>query len=180
MTGPAPDPAPAPAWRRFGPWVALAVVVAVALALGSISTSAPTPVQRAAGIASEVRCPGCTSLSAAQSDDPSAATVRAVIRQQVAGGRSDAAIESSLVSRYGPSILLRPSSSGVDALVWVLPVVALAAALGGVGLVLWRRRGLAGGAATAEDRRLVEEALAGRGGSRRAPLGTDPASGAGG
>lgn len=151
-------------WFIRASWVVLAAVLAVGLVLGT--TGAPrshTPAQRAAQLANEVRCPSCGTLSAGQENTPAALAIRRFISQQVAAGRSDQAILDALVASYGPSILLRPPASGLDALVWVVPVAGIGAAVLGLGLFLITRRRVHEVAPTAsqEDRELVQEALAG-------------------
>jgi cytochrome c-type biogenesis protein CcmH/NrfF len=42
--------------------------------------------------------------------------------------------------KFGEDILLRPKSSGIGGLVWVLPVVGLVAAAGFLGFAFWRWR----------------------------------------
>ena len=76
----------------------------------------------------------------AESSSSAAVAARHQIATMVAEGRSDAAIEQSFVARYGSTILLRPATSGLIGLVWVIPVVAAAAALFGVGVLFWRRQ----------------------------------------
>lgn len=149
--------------RRAG-WIALAVVVAVSLAIGARpGTDRRTPAQRVAAIEADLRCPSCEGLSVADSSAPAAVAIRGIVTQQVAAGRSDAQVERFLASRYGDAILLRPPTSGIGAVVWLVPVVAVAGALVGLGGLFWRRRRLAApGAPSVEDRRLVEDALAGR------------------
>jgi cytochrome c-type biogenesis protein CcmH len=147
--------------RRWLPYGLLLVVVGVALFLGTRSGGPPSPAQRGAHIASEVRCPTCEGLSAAESESPAALAIRKEIRRRVDAGESDDEIRSFLVGRYGGDILLRPGATGVAGLVWALPVAALVCALAGLGVAFrrWRvRAGLSGGA-SAEDRLLVEQAL---------------------
>jgi len=93
-------------------WVLLAVVLAVALAF-SVSKGGPlTPAQRAAAIDAVLKCPSCDGISVADSSASSAAAVRQVVLARVREGQSDQQIEQYLVSRYGPSILLRPPTTG--------------------------------------------------------------------
>jgi len=140
---------------------ACAVVVAVALVVGSGHHSGTrTPPQRAAAIDAVVRCPSCEGLSVADSSSSTAVAIRAAVLARVRAGQSDAQVEQFLVSRYGQSILLRPPASGLAGAVWVLPVVAVLGALGGVAWVLWRRRAPAEAPVSDDDRALVAEALA--------------------
>ncbi len=118
--------------------------------------------QRVGNLAAEVRCPSCSGLSVADSDASTAVAIRAEIRERAVKGQSDSQIESYLVSRYGNGILLRPSGTGLAALVWVLPLSAVAAAVAIVLIVLWRRRAGLPQEPTAEDRSLVESALDGK------------------
>jgi cytochrome c-type biogenesis protein CcmH len=129
---------------RRGVWVRMAlplVVLAVALVIGSgaFSGKPQTPAQRAAAIESVVRCPSCTDVSVAQSEESTALSVRHEIERQVARGRSTAQIEQTLVSQYGQTILLEPPDSGGFAVVWIVPIVVGAGALAGVAVLFWRR-----------------------------------------
>ncbi len=126
---------------RFPLWTVLGVVVLAALVVGSgvLSSSPPTPAQRAASIESVVRCPTCEDLSVAQSSAPTAVAVRAAVAQQIAAGRSDQQIEAYLVDRYGSSIVLDPPARGWSLLVWLFPLAGGLVALGAVARVLVRR-----------------------------------------
>lgn len=148
--------------RRWLPYGVLLVIVGTALFLGTRSTGGPaTAAERADHISSEVRCPTCEGLSAAESESPASVAIRKEIRRRVDMGESDDEVRSFLVGRYGHDILLRPGSTGVAALVWALPVAALVCAMAGLALAFrrWRARAALGGTPTAEDRRLVDSAL---------------------
>jgi cytochrome c-type biogenesis protein CcmH/NrfF len=116
--------------RGWAPWVLLLIVLGAGLGIG-VSRSGPPPTvdQQVRAIAAEVRCPSCSDLNSAQSNDVTAVAVRSAIRQRLVQGQSRAQIEAFLVSRYGPDILLRPPSRGVGGLVWLLPVLAAGLAL---------------------------------------------------
>ena len=73
--------------------------------------------QRAAAIESNVRCPECKDVSVAQSEESTALAVRHQIERQLAAGRTAAQIEQTLVSQYGPTILLEPDGFP---LIWLL------------------------------------------------------------
>ncbi len=123
-------------------WVIVAVVVLVALGIGSVHPPQPSSSARIAHLDSVIKCPSCVDLSIAQSDAPIAVGLRAEVATWVHAGLSDARIEQLVVARFGEQELLVPSGSGVDALLWVVPV----ALVGGAGVLLavylWRRRHL--------------------------------------
>jgi cytochrome c-type biogenesis protein CcmH len=137
-------------------WGLLAVVLVGALAVGSQGRSGPpTEDQRVERISSVVRCPTCRGLSAAQSDAPSAEAIRDEVRRRVQLGETDAQIKDYLISRYGEDILLQPRSR----LVWLLPMVGGAAAVGGLVLVLRRRGARPGRKVSDADEALVAKAM---------------------
>jgi cytochrome c-type biogenesis protein CcmH len=141
-------------------WAFLAVVLAGALFVGSRKEAGPpTEDQRVQRISSVVRCPTCRGLSAAQSDAPPAEAIREEVRRRVQAGETDAEIKDYLVSRYGEDILLEPEAEGVGLVVWVLPVLGGVAAVGGLTLVLRRRRVRPGRKATEADEALVARAM---------------------
>jgi cytochrome c-type biogenesis protein CcmH len=141
--------------RRLN-WAALGLVLVVALAIGARGQSGPpTEDQRVRRITSVIRCPTCRGLSAEQSDAPSAESIRDEVRRRVEAGETDAAIKDYLVSRYGEDILLQPRSK----LVWGLPIAGVLLAVGGLVVVLRRRRLPSTTRISAADEELVERAL---------------------
>jgi cytochrome c-type biogenesis protein CcmH len=128
--------------KRWAPWLVLGVVLVVAFAIGSRNSGPASAASRAAAIESEVRCPQCEGQSVLASEVPAARAVRAFITQQVQSGATDAEIKQTVKDRFGSDILLRPPSSGVDGLIWVIPIVVLAVAVGGLGVAFWRWRAL--------------------------------------
>lgn len=148
--------------RRWLPFGLLIVVVGTALLVGTRTAGGPPgPAQRAAHISSEVRCPTCEGLSAAESETPASVAIREEIRRRIDAGESDDEVRSFLVGRYGRDILLRPGATGVAALVWALPVVAMVCALAGLAFAFrrWRMRSGSGAVASVEDRLIVERAM---------------------
>jgi cytochrome c-type biogenesis protein CcmH len=146
--------------RRLLPWLALALVVVAALAVAAgAGRSERTPAARARHVASQLRCPVCEGLSVADSPSPTARAIHDDIRRRVEAGESDEEIRAAFVDRYGESILLRPTSTGIAALVWALPVVALVLGAAGLGFAFWRWRREPRLSPTEADRALVGEAL---------------------
>ena len=140
--------------------LALLVVVGGALFVGSRGEAGPdTPARRTERLSAKVRCPTCDGLSAAESEAASSKAIREEIRSRVDDGDSDAEILRFLVSRYGDDVLLTPPSSGVGALVWALPVVALVLAGAALVAAFRRWRAVPAGTVTDEDRALVARAL---------------------
>jgi cytochrome c-type biogenesis protein CcmH len=146
--------------KRWLPVLVLAGVLIGAVAIGAVRESRPPSVsQRVVHIAKEVRCPTCEGLSANESDAPASQAIRQQIRGKIEAGYTDGQIRAYLVDRYGKDILLRPSGTGVSALVWALPVAGLVVALAGLFFVFrrWRRRSSV--AVTDADRELVAAAV---------------------
>ena len=146
--------------RRLFAWAGVAAVIAASLAVGLRSDGdGGNPAARADRIAAGLRCPVCQGLSVKDSDSPTARDIRDDIRRRTDDGQSPADIRQAYVDRYGEWILLRPGTSGFDALVWAVPTAAFAAGL----VVLtglcwqWRRRTITR-APTDDDRRLVAAA----------------------
>lgn len=146
--------------RRRLSWLALVAVLVGVLAVGVLDDDGDaTPAERATALHSQFACPTCDGQSVAESNAPAASSIRADIDRRVADGQSDAQIEAYLISVYGEEIVLTPSSDGVAALVWALPVIAAILAVGGLVVVFrgWSRR--TAFALSDADRELVEQAL---------------------
>lgn len=129
---------------RRRPWLGLGVllvVLAVALAIGGGlgQGGRQTPDQRAAALDAQLRCPSCDDLSVAQSSASAAVAVRHEVLHLAREGRTDQQIEDQLVGQYGPTILLRPPTSGLASLVWIVPALAGAGAVGALVVLFWRR-----------------------------------------
>lgn len=118
----------------------LAGLIAVLLAVttnGLLSGNAPAQ-DRAYALEQRLRCPTCKSVSIAESPSETAASMRQIVAEQVAEGRSDQEIIAYFKDRYGDWILLDPPLRGQTLMLWLLPVVA-----GGIGVIvlLTRTRG---------------------------------------
>jgi cytochrome c-type biogenesis protein CcmH len=132
-------------------WAAIVLAAVFALVAGSGALSGggakPTSLyQRTLAIAGEYRCPVCQGETVAASQAPEAVEIKNLIGQWLSEGRSQAQIRSYLLADYGSSILEKPPASGVGAVLWLLPVLVVVLAVGGLGLAFsrWRRAGPAG------------------------------------
>jgi cytochrome c-type biogenesis protein CcmH len=126
------------ALRRLGLAAMLAVVLGAAAADPADRLADPAKEARARALFRDVRCLVCQSQSIDESDAPLARDLRQLVRQQVADGRSDAQIRSFLVSRYGQFVLLSPKASLGNAILWIGPLLVVAA---GAAALLARSRG---------------------------------------
>jgi cytochrome c-type biogenesis protein CcmH len=138
----------------------MAVVLAAALTIGVTRAGGPRAnEERVEAIAKTIKCPVCRSESVFDSKADASQNIRDEIARQVAAGRSDDQIRAFINARFqDQGLLLVPPKSGVDSLVWVLPVVALVLAAGGL-VVAFRKWRLAPDTVpTDDDRALVDAA----------------------
>lgn len=147
-------------FRRWS-WLTIAALVLVALARAGVSDGPPlTAEERVHDIALTIKCPTCRSQSVAGSDSAAARAIRADITRRVGDGESADQIRTAIAGTYGEDVLLTPSRSGLEGVVWILPVVVLVLGLAGVSAAFarWRRQPVR--TASEADRALVEEARA--------------------
>lgn len=133
----------------------LAVVVAVGLL-----TARPGPPDRAAAIASRLRCPVCQGLSVADSSSDTAQAMRARIDELIATGASDEEVYAHFIDRYGQWVLLQPPLDQRTIWLWLAPA---AVAVAGVALLLRfgrDRRTVSPATLTDAQRQAVADALA--------------------
>ena len=118
-------------------------------------------------IEDEVMCVECGTVLSV-SNSPVAIQERAFIREQIAAGKDKAQIKAALVDEYGEEILAKPEADGFNAALWVVPIVLVLFAAGGIGVALTRWRRNAGGETiepelppelSAEDARRLEAEL---------------------
>ena len=130
--------------------IALVALAAVGLARSAAPTTEVSAAARVDEVASTLRCPTCQGLSVADSPSKVADSMRDIISEQLAAGRSPEQVKEWFVDRYGEWILLSPSPAGLGWLIWVLPAVTIVAGVGAASVVLrGRRRASPGDANTA-------------------------------
>lgn len=88
-------------------------------------------------VASQLRCVVCQGTSIQDSPSTLAQEMRGVVREQLAAGRTPEEVFDYFVERYGEWVLLRPKASGVNLLVYLLPVAAI---VGGAAFVYLKAR----------------------------------------
>lgn len=77
-------------------------------------------------MAATLRCPVCQGLAIADSPSEMATNMKGQVRELLSRGFTDKQIYKYFEHSYGDFVLLKPRFSGVNTLVWVLPVLALA------------------------------------------------------
>jgi cytochrome c-type biogenesis protein CcmH len=82
--------------------------------------------QRTMAISAELRCPVCQGLAIGDSPSIMAANMKAQVRELLERGYTEQQILSYFEKSYGQFVLLKPKFQGVNALVWILPIVVLA------------------------------------------------------
>jgi cytochrome c-type biogenesis protein CcmH len=115
------------------------LLFAVVLAAGTAAAQDATPpgpvtdndVNR---VARQLYCPVCENIPLDVCPTQACAQWRETIRAKLAAGWTDQQILDYFVAQYGERVLARPSTRGLNILVWVIPPILL---LGGA-TVLWR------------------------------------------
>jgi len=148
---------------KQGPgWIVVVLLFGVLLVFGiAQGRDARTPEERVEELSKQIACPICDGESVFDSRNPTSAAIRNELLAQVENGQSsDAQILAYIEERFGEDVLLVPRAEGIDALVWILPVMALAGGVTGLAIAFrrWQREG--GLEATDADRALVDAARA--------------------
>jgi len=80
---------------------------------------------RVQALGKQLRCPMCQGLSIADSGSSAARAQMDKVRELVAAGKTDQEIRDYFTARYGEWALLEPPATGMNLLVWVLPLLLL-------------------------------------------------------
>jgi cytochrome c-type biogenesis protein CcmH len=150
--------------------VAASLTMAATAADPSQQLKDPAQEARARSLFRQIRCLVCQNESIDDSDADLADDLRKLVRAQVAEGRSDREIQTYLVDRYGEFVLLKPSFSLGNAILWLAP---FAVVLGGVAVVLTRRRRTLAEAPLTEEEAARLKVLAGEGATLPPQVGGD-------
>jgi len=117
-----------------------AALLALALLTGAAVAQTPAQEERARALDAEIRCVVCENEPISQSTAGMAADMRALVRERIAAGDSDAEIRAFFADRYGDFVLLRPRMSASTWALWSAPALLLAFAGFAASSLLRRRR----------------------------------------
>ncbi len=119
---------------------AFLLISTAAFAVSDPSEMMKDPAQetRAQALGSQLRCLVCQNESIEDSDAPLAHDLRAIMRQHIAAGETDAQIMDWMVARYGVFVRLKPPFMASTALLWATPFLGLI--IGGLAAYFGRRR----------------------------------------
>jgi cytochrome c-type biogenesis protein CcmH len=145
----------------------LTLLLACAL-LAPAGALAATPQTTLADVEDEVMCVLCgTALNISESAQ--AEQERAVIKREIAKGKSKEQVKQALVAEFGQQVLADPSDDGFNVANWLVPAALVLALLAALALIVprWRRRSPAGAqpapagpSLSAADARRLEEDIA--------------------
>jgi cytochrome c-type biogenesis protein CcmH len=113
----------------------------IAAALATLALAAPAAAAPSvADLEQQFMCVECgTALSVSQS--PVADQERALIRRDLAAGKTVEQIKADMVANYGEQVLAEPSGGGFELTAWIVPVVLVVFAAAGLVIAArrWRR-----------------------------------------
>lgn len=110
----------------------------------------PVLEERARALSAGLRCPICQNESIDESNAQLSAELRLVVRERLVAGDTDQEVLDYLVARYGEFVLLKPTTSGSNILLWAAAPVMFLMALG-IGWSVIRRRPVTADAGLTED-----------------------------
>ncbi len=94
---------------------------------------------RARVLSKGLRCLVCRNENIDDSNADLARELRVLVRERLVAGDSDEQVVTYLVDRYGEYVLLKPTTGGANAILWVAGPVMLVLAFG-IGFTYLRRR----------------------------------------
>ncbi|HEV8660248.1 MAG TPA: cytochrome c-type biogenesis protein [Thermoanaerobaculia bacterium] len=101
-------------------------MIAVLLLLMATPLTGAALDQKTYEIASLLRCPVCQGMSVADSPAEMAVNMKKQVRALLERGYTQEQILDYFERSYGQFVLLKPKFQGVNTLVWILPVLAVA------------------------------------------------------
>ncbi len=143
-------------------WMLMGLIVVALLTVGSTRDNGPlTQSDRIDSITKHIACPTCDGESVFVSRASAAEASRNQVARDVsAGTMTDDEIIGSIANTFNGKVLLVPRATGIDSLVWILPIAVLICAVAGLWAAFRRWRRDNSGEASSEDVALVEKLLA--------------------
>ena len=122
--------------RIFMPALVLVLLLLATHSASAQSGTPPGPVtdDDVNRVARQLYCPVCESVPLDVCPTQACFQWRETIREKLGAGWTDQQILDYFVTQYGERVLARPSTHGLNVLVWVIPPVLLLAGA----VVLWR------------------------------------------
>lgn len=117
---------------------------------------------RAREISQGLRCLVCRNENIDESNADLARDLRLLVRERLLAGDSDAEVVAYLVDRYGEYVLLKPTATGENLILWIAGPAMLLVALATAALYLRRRRSAPDAAPaplSADERARLDEIL---------------------
>ena len=114
-------------------FAALSALIAIPTRTQGTQAADSTLEARTSAVASTLRCPVCQGESIQDSPSELAQQMRAVVRDRLRSGQSPDQVKAYFVSRYGEWILLEPKMTGLNVMLYVLPIVIV---IGGLILIV--------------------------------------------
>jgi cytochrome c-type biogenesis protein CcmH len=120
----------------------LLVLALLLLAAPAAASAAACPKTSLADLEDEVMCLECKAPLEQSPDAPQAQRERALINSLIAQCKSKSEIKATLVQQFGDRVLALPPSRGFSLTAYVVPALAVAAALAAIAAaaIRWRRR----------------------------------------
>ena len=143
-------------------WMLMGLLVVALLTVGPTRDNGPlTQSDRIDSITKHIACPTCDGESVYVSRASAAEAIRNQVAREVrAGTMTDDEIIGSIANAFKAQVLLVPRATGVDSLVWIMPIAVLVCAVAGLWAAFRRWRRDNSGEASSDDVALVEKLLA--------------------
>jgi cytochrome c-type biogenesis protein CcmH len=148
--------------KKWPSWLLLAFIAVFLLAIGIQRDSGPsTPQERVESISRQLACPTCDGESVAESRGTASQAIRQEIARLVADGQlTDSQVVQAIDDKYSEELQLKPGTSGLESVIWALPIAVAVSAGAGLAMAFRRWQTMEEQAVTHEDRQLVAQALA--------------------
>lgn len=143
-------------------WMLMGLLVVALLTVGTTRDGGPlTQSDRIDSITKHIACPTCDGESVFVSRASAAEAIRNQVARDVrTGTMTDDQIIGSIADSFNAKVLLVPRATGIDSLVWILPIAVLVCSIAGLWAAFGRWRRDNSGEASSEDVALVEKLLA--------------------